>query len=54
MRTVKNVFLKWRPMVDLGAAMGSYVHGINLVNGNVTWEFKKNKLYSYHITILIL
>eukprot|EP01052_Picozoa_sp_SAG31_P079451 SAG31_NODE_39110_length_290_cov_5.989529_1_plen_55_part_01 len=38
-------------MVDLG---GSYVHGINLVNGNVTWEFKKNKLYSYHITILIL
>eukprot|EP01052_Picozoa_sp_SAG31_P001687 SAG31_NODE_57_length_29727_cov_12.584568_8_plen_67_part_00 len=32
----------------------SYVHGVNLVNGNVTWEFKKNKLYSYHITILIL
>eukprot|EP01047_Picozoa_sp_COSAG01_P125411 COSAG01_NODE_54456_length_332_cov_0.484979_1_plen_49_part_10 len=37
-----------------GRLRGSYVHGINLVNGNVTWEFKKNKLYSYHITILIL
>ena len=37
-----------------GRLRGSYVHGVNLVNGNVTWEFKKNKLYSYHITILIL